>query len=272
MALSFSPLVTAVITTHNRPDTLPRAIASINREEYERIECVVVDDASNLPEDILNGAERPTRLVRSRELGVAGARNLGLMEARGAYVICLDDDDIAYPNRIRDLVARAAEGYDLVYGFTRKSFTDASAPDYLIPTHPTAPREASFADLLTCMPHVNAMLAHAGRLREAGGYDPATPHFDEWSGWLRMADRGARSFFTGTTVADWYVHHRGLTGAVQRESAFQMRLHTLLEVVAQSVSEEHRRLVERAQQAIAGIEIDTYDDYVNAILASGGLG
>src|SRR5262245_21863712 len=39
-------------------------------------------------------------IIRGTHEGVAAARNRGLAQARGSIVICMDDDDIAMPERI----------------------------------------------------------------------------------------------------------------------------------------------------------------------------
>lgn len=42
-----TPLVSVVITTYNRADIVPRVIKSVQNQEYDRIEIILVDDAPN---------------------------------------------------------------------------------------------------------------------------------------------------------------------------------------------------------------------------------
>lgn len=44
--MNYTPLVTAIITTHNRNDLVGRAIESVLHQTYKNLECIVVDDAS----------------------------------------------------------------------------------------------------------------------------------------------------------------------------------------------------------------------------------
>lgn len=109
------PEVTAVITTHARPDSVCEALASVRAEAYQDVEIIVVDDGGTFvpPRDV--------RVIRGFNLGVARARNLGLATARGEFVIYVDDDDVALPNRIASLLSAARQHQaSLCFGMTRR--------------------------------------------------------------------------------------------------------------------------------------------------------
>lgn len=89
-----------IIPTHDRPQLLIRAVESA-RAAGTDVEVIVVDDASI--DDTakvcrgLNGI-RYVRLERNQ--GVAGARNVGIMESSGRYIAFLDDDDLRLPGSL----------------------------------------------------------------------------------------------------------------------------------------------------------------------------
>src|SRR5437016_5583373 len=87
------PLVTVVIPTRNRLRYLEEAIESVRRQTYPNWELVVVDDASEdgtwewlqmLVDPRIHALRQPQHRERS------AARNRGLAEARGEYVLFLD--------------------------------------------------------------------------------------------------------------------------------------------------------------------------------------
>jgi glycosyltransferase involved in cell wall biosynthesis len=95
-----TPILTIIITTHNRPGLLPRAIDSALQQTLENIEVLVVDDGSVPP------AEAPPhprlRLLRLPTAGGgAHARNTGARKARGRLICFLDDDDELLPEMAR---------------------------------------------------------------------------------------------------------------------------------------------------------------------------
>jgi glycosyltransferase involved in cell wall biosynthesis len=174
-----SPEVTAVITTHGRPARVYEALASVRSETHPDVEIVIVDDGGVFAAPG-RGADFAVRMVRGAGLGVGAARNLGLAAARGESIIFLDDDDVAMPDRIARLIGVARDRHaTLCFGMTRRVVEGTSEVLEAVPTHLVLPGAVGFCDLLTCAPHVNAVLAQTEALRAVGGFDVGAEHFDD---------------------------------------------------------------------------------------------
>jgi len=77
------PRASIIITTHNRPQLVPRAIASA-RLAGEGVEIIVIDDASSDETQAICKLIPDINYVRlERHQGVAGARNVGLVASSG---------------------------------------------------------------------------------------------------------------------------------------------------------------------------------------------
>lgn len=97
------PLVSAVITTHNRAELLGRAIESVLKQTYPHIECIVVDDNSTDATAQICARFSNVKYIHipaAKSHGGNYARNLGIQEAKGKYVAFLDDDDCWMPDKI----------------------------------------------------------------------------------------------------------------------------------------------------------------------------
>src|SRR5918999_1333001 len=91
-------LCSVVIATRNEGRMLHQTVASVLGETtYPHVEVVVVDDGSTDGScEQLPKSER-VRVLRGRDLGAPGARNLGAAEARGEYLVFLDAHCRVYP-------------------------------------------------------------------------------------------------------------------------------------------------------------------------------
>jgi hypothetical protein len=261
------PEVTAIITTHARPAFVRSALASVQAETQPNLEVIVVDDGGAFVAPA--GSRVAVRTVYGSMLGVARARNLGLSAARGEFVIYLDDDDVALPNRISCLLSTARrEQADLCFGMTRRivDSTAASLPD--VPTHLISSGAVGFCDLLTCAPHVDAVLVRTETLRAVGGFDVVADHFDDWAAWLRISDRGAAIRCMAEPVAEWRVHSQGLSAKLVHGRAMKQRLLALFRHLEDALSPANAQALTAARQLVAVTDITTYDDYVCAMASA----
>lgn len=105
-------LVTIIIPCYNASLFIENALSSVLVQSHSDIECLIVDDCSedNSKEIVerLSFGDTRVRLIRQKEnMGASSARNVGIAEARGAYVTFLDADDAYEKNRIELLLGLA---------------------------------------------------------------------------------------------------------------------------------------------------------------------
>lgn len=90
-------LVTVVVPVYEAERFLDRCVESIVKQTYKNIEVILVDDGSsdNSPNICEQWAERDSRVIviHQNNSGVSVARNIGLSNANGQYVMMVDSDD-----------------------------------------------------------------------------------------------------------------------------------------------------------------------------------
>jgi glycosyltransferase involved in cell wall biosynthesis len=92
--------ISVIIPTHDRPRLLPRAVESA-RTAGTNVEIIVVDDASiDDTAEVCRGLKDIKYVRLERNQGVAGARNVGILESTGKYIAFLDDDDLRLPGSL----------------------------------------------------------------------------------------------------------------------------------------------------------------------------
>lgn len=90
------PAVSVILPTYNRASLLPRAIASVLGQTFRDFELLVIDDGStdhSLEVVQSFGDERIRVIATAGRIGSAGARNVGIAQARGAWLAFQDSDD-----------------------------------------------------------------------------------------------------------------------------------------------------------------------------------
>lgn len=97
--------VSAIITTYNRADIVPDAIASVLAQTYPISELIVIDDGSSdhtsdTVEHAFQGSSIPTRYIFKPNGGMVTSLNRGIEEAKSDWVAFLDDDDLWAPDHI----------------------------------------------------------------------------------------------------------------------------------------------------------------------------
>jgi glycosyl transferase family 2 len=102
-----APSVSVVIPTHDRPEEVRRAIASVLAQEYDgALDVVVVFDRAEPDLSMVSAGERPVRvLANDRRPGLAGSRNTGILASEGDLVAFCDDDDLWLPGKLSSQVS-----------------------------------------------------------------------------------------------------------------------------------------------------------------------
>jgi glycosyltransferase involved in cell wall biosynthesis len=107
-----------VIPCYNHGRYLPEAVQSVLDQGYRPLEIVVVDDGSSDQTASVAASFTSVRYVYQSRSGLAAARNRGIQESTGSYLLFLDADDRLCPGALES-AARAMSkhpGCGFVYG------------------------------------------------------------------------------------------------------------------------------------------------------------
>ena len=113
--LDHFPLVSIVTVNYNHSETTMELIESLSNISYPNIEIIVVDNASpsDNPKRILEKYPRIILVESVLNYGFAGGNNLGIMKARGEYVLLLNNDTVVEPDFLESLVKKFQDHPDI---------------------------------------------------------------------------------------------------------------------------------------------------------------
>lgn len=200
------PMVSVIVPTYNRPDRLRDALESMNRQQYQDFEVIVVNDGTIPVEAVvaeMNRTGRITLVNHDRNRGLAAARNTGLRLAKGIYIAYLDDDDRFLPDHLGVLVQflergthqvaytdawrvaeREVNGVPTETGRDRPHSSDFDAPRLLV---------QNYIPVL-CLMHRRSCL------EDVGLFDESLFVHEDWDLWIRLATQYAFAHIPQTTA------------------------------------------------------------------------
>ena len=212
--MSTTPSISVIIPTHNRAETLGRALDGVLAQTLAPMEVIVVDDASNDGTAAMVRAMQDPRIRLIRHdvnRGAGAARNTGVAAARGELIAFQDSDDDWMSSKLaRQAAFLDALGPEHVAVFcTKIDYGRARRGDALPERLIHGPRR------VLCVPHPldpvtggdlharlllgNVIGPQTTLIRRAafdalGGFDTRLRNNEDWDFFIRLSERGPIGF------------------------------------------------------------------------------
>lgn len=106
-----APFVSVVVPTFNREKLLKNLLDSLHNQSYpvDKLEIIIVDDGSKdgtrqMAEEYQKGSNRNLKYFFQQNKGPAAARNTGIRNSRGSFIVFIDDDCVASSNWLEEMI------------------------------------------------------------------------------------------------------------------------------------------------------------------------
>ena len=210
---SNTPLVSIILSYYNQTRYIGEAIQSAVSQTYSNIEVLVVDDGSSLEAHQHLLGITDVRVIRKENGGVSSARNRGIEESHGEYVVFLDHDDHLLPTAV-------ASHMDALKGNPQAGLVFAALRDIdengkvVSAPYVCSPRRNYFRSFLEVNPiHCPAVAMISRRaLDTVGGFDSKVEPGDDYDLYIRIARMFPVIRHSGV-VAEYRIH----SGAVSTD-------------------------------------------------------
>ena len=120
--------VTVIVAIYNVSDYLDKCIKSVIAQTYKNLEIILVNDGST--DDSLKVCQRyekaddRIKIIDQENQGVSAARNMGLSESTGDYIMFVDGDDFLRRNTVEVLLEGIADNDISICSYTAFDDTD----------------------------------------------------------------------------------------------------------------------------------------------------
>lgn len=213
------PLVSVVIPTYRRSDTLLRAINSVCLQTYNNVEIIVVDDNASFPEvreqneRLLLDYPKIVFVKNEKNLGGGLSRNVGIKISKGKYVAFLDDDDEYLPNKIEEqmklMLEKVNDNVAVVYCYADMINVNESVYTYTKDIQGIPLLE----NIENCLAPTSFWLCDKEKLLNVGGFEDISSRQDA-SLLTKLFVKGYSAFRVPKTLLKYYWHdsNNGISG------------------------------------------------------------
>jgi glycosyltransferase involved in cell wall biosynthesis len=182
--------LSVIMSAYNSQKFIGEAIKSILRQSYDKFELIIIDDGS---EDDTVGVissfdDRRIKLISNeRNKGLATSLNIGIEQTVGKYIIRMDADDIALPNRFQEQLKFMEEHREIdVCGSWYELFSTVNE------TVKTPLKDRDIKDTLffnNCIAHPSVIIKRNSLEKYAIRYDENLRFAQDYELWCREVDR-----------------------------------------------------------------------------------
>lgn len=246
------PLISVVTRTYQgREHWLRECIASVMNQTYSALEHIIVEDGGDSHSAFIANlrTQYPSRNIRYFPISKAGrsaAGNYGLAEAKGRYIIFLDDDDLFLPDHIeilyKSIACNANSAVKAAYSLAWEVRTDVgdhgNYSEYMYLTDNVFKQHFSREILFhhNFIP-IQAILFDREFFDVCGGFDESLEQLEDWNLWVKYSLR-ADFVWVDKTSSVFRTPHASLV-ALKRKA--------LLDQAYQDVCRKNKLLIEATQ-------------------------
>jgi len=184
-------LVTVVIRTKNRPETIVKAIRSVTAQSHPAIELIVVNDGGvDIASTIENEEGASLKSFRLINLdsseGRSNAANRGLEAATGSYFLLLDDDDWLKPEHIQNLLESLRDNPGVSVAYSGVECMEQRGGEW----HRCSVFNFHFDRLRLLLENyipIHALIFSATLFNHGCRFSPELDVYEDWDFWLQLS-------------------------------------------------------------------------------------
>lgn len=222
------PIVSIIIPTYNTAHYLIDSITSVLFSRDVDYELIVIDDGSIDDTEIIIRpflSNKKIKYIKQINMGLAGARNTGILHSDGKYLVFLDSDDIIDPLKLGKQLnfLEANSQFDVVYSKS-KFFFDGNPTIEFDTNFPTYSGEIFQKLLFGNFIHINSAMVRRKIIINAGLFDESLRELEDWDLWLRLSINGSKFGYINEVLSKVRVRKDSMTVNQKRMNEGMVRV------------------------------------------------
>lgn len=207
-----NPLVSVIIPSYNRSNTIERAIDSVINQTYTNLEIIVVDDSSqDNTEEVLRKythIDNFKYIKLLENVGGAEARNIGVVESKGSFIAFQDSDDEWLLDKLEKQMRYFKDNdVDIVFSQIERITTSSNSifPKNLL-------KESLNISKLLQLNYIGTPSAVIKKkcLSDVNGFDKTLPRLQDWDLFIRLS-RNCKFYMIPEVLCIAYLQENSIT-------------------------------------------------------------
>lgn len=203
MSSNKTPIVSIIVPCYNQAQYLPETLDSVLVQTYYNWECIVVNDGST--DNSLSIAneyacrDQRIKVVSQENSGPSAARNHGVQESHGKFILFLDGDDIIAPNYLARGLEYLESHPTCVLYYSKIQYIGKRCGIFDI-------CYTSYKDLLAGNSIVCTCLIHRKDFDRVGGFDENMKGYEDWEFFIRLLYKNEMVFQDSEVLFYYRIH------------------------------------------------------------------
>lgn len=221
--------VSVIIPAFNYGHFLPQCLESVRQQNYPDVEIIVVDDGStDNTSEVVESYRGRVKYFWQENSGVSAARNKGLLNCTGEWILFLDADDILDPNVISSQLHFLRNQPNVSIAVCRsmrfKKLGFSGKPIYSGWWYlPKNNLEVHLCYFNIAPPH--AFLTHRMVITQIGFFDSVVNKCEDYDFWLRAALKGHLPSYNPTAMVYYRSHPGSASFMLRSQCQIDMIMH-----------------------------------------------
>lgn len=217
-----TPKVSVIIPCYNDKDYIGETLESVLNQTFKDFEVIIVDDGSDQKtKKVLDNIKHPQiKVLKQEKNGPSKARNLGVLNAKGKYVLTIDSDDTFHSS----FLLKAVEILDSNNRITAvSSYCNIFIGNFNI-IHKHSPKGGGINDFLFDNNSTSFALIRKSNWLDIGGYDENMIHgTEDWEFWISLTKNGGLVY----VIEEYLFNYRDKKGSLDKQAKEFYRVENL---------------------------------------------
>lgn len=184
-----SELVSVIVPAYNQESYIDDCLNSIIAQTYQNWECIIVDDGSTDKTlekiKIWTAKDSRFRYITKQNSGVCDTRNVGIQNAKAAWILPVDADDII-SNDYLELATQYFDDEDIKIIYGGAEYFEAKTGKWNLPTFSL--EKLAYENII-----YNSAFFRKSDWERVGGYDTNLIHgMEDWDFWISILKDGGK--------------------------------------------------------------------------------